>query len=204
MSTAYKEDEYYTYADILEWDEEVRAEIINGELFMMANPDTIHQDISREIFGHLYDFLKGKPCVVYAAPFGVRLFPKKDLSDDTFVEPDIVVICDKSKIDKRGCNGAPDLVVEILSPATARHDRIVKFRLYQKAGVREYWIADPENRMLNAHVLNNGNYITEVYGDIDEVPVSALPGCVIPLREVFPEAEDVKPPSRPRNASNQN
>jgi Uma2 family endonuclease len=198
MSTAYKEkgdfprksrnlgkSKVYTYADVLEWDESVRAEIINGEIFMMAPPSTAHQDISREIFMQLCNFLKGKTCRAYAAPFGVRLFPKKNLSDDTLVEPDIVVVCDKSKIDKRGCDGAPDMIVEILSPSSVRHDQMVKFRLYQKAGVKEYWIVNGENRVLYVHTLLDGNYVTTVYDESDDVPVSVLPGCVIPLKEVF-------------------
>ena len=183
---------YYTYADVLEWDESIRAEIIDGDLYMMAPPDTSHQDISREIFVRFCNFLKGKTCRAYSAPFGVRLFPKKNLSDDTFVEPDIIVVCDKNKIDKRGCNGAPDLIIEVLSPSTARHDQMVKFRLYQKAGVREYWIVDGENRVLYVHILENGNYVTTVYDETEEVPVSVLPGCIIPLKEVFPEAVETK------------
>jgi Uma2 family endonuclease len=189
MSTAYEEyeeNDYFTYADVLEWDESVRAEIIDGELFMMSPPFTDHQDIAGELFARLHDFLKGKTCRAYIAPFGVRLFPQAEHSDDIYVEPDIVVVCDKSKIDHRGCNGAPDLVVEILSPSTAHYDQVVKFRLYQKAGVREYWILDGGSRVLYAHILSNGNYITNVYDEADEAPVSVLPGCVIPLNEVFP------------------
>jgi Uma2 family endonuclease len=185
MSNAYKEDAFYTYADVLEWDESLRAEIIEGEFYQMAPPDTIHQEIIGELFVHLYTFLKGKTCHAYVAPFGVRLFPKSDFSDDTFVEPDIVVVCDKSKIDKRGCNGAPDMVVEILSPSTAKRDKKTKFQLYQKAGVREYWVVDSENRVLEVHLLRDGNYMTEAYDETDEVPVTVLPGCVIPLNEVF-------------------
>jgi len=180
-------EEYYTYADTLEWDESIRAELIYGEIFMMSSPDTAHQIISGEIFAILHNFLKGKTCQAFYAPFGVRLFPKKNLSDDTLVMPDIVVICDKTKIDKRGCNGAPDFIVEILSPSTSRHDRIEKLRLYQKAGVREYWIVDGENRALHTYILENGNYTTAVYDETEEIPVSVLPGCIIPLKEVFPE-----------------
>jgi len=193
MSTAHELNENYTYADVLEWDESVRAEIINGEVFMMSYPDTAHQEISGEIYTQIHNFLKGKTCKAYAAPFGVRLFPKKNLSDDTFVLPDIVVVCDKTKLDKRGCNGAPDLIIEILSPSTASYDRIAKFRLYQKAGVREYWIVDGENRAIYVHVLKNGHYSTTVYDETEEVPVSVLPGCTIPLKEIFPEV--AKPPS---------
>jgi Uma2 family endonuclease len=101
------------------------------------------------------------------------------------VEPDIVVICDKSKIDKRGCNGAPDLIVEVLSPSSVRYDKRTQFRLYQRAGVSEYWIVDGESRVLEVHILLNGSYMTEVFDETDEVPVSTLPGCIIPLKEIF-------------------
>jgi Uma2 family endonuclease len=180
-----KERPYYTYADMLEWDEDFRAEIIDGELYMMATPSRFHQDISGELFGQLRDFLKGKPCKAYAAPFGVRLFPKPDDSDDTVVEPDIAVICDRSKLDDYGCNGAPDLIVEILSPSTARHDRVLKFRKYLEAGVREYWMVYPDEKTIDVHVLENDQYTTKAYEETDEVPVSVLPGCVITLKDVF-------------------
>jgi Uma2 family endonuclease len=152
---------------------------------MMAPPNTSHQWVSRELFGRLFDFLSGKPCQLFSAPFGVRLFPREDLSDDTVVEPDIVVVCDASKLDKRGCNGAPDLIIEILSPSTSRHDQKLKFRKYLEAGVREYWIVDPDQAMVHTHILEDGRYVTRVYDDVDEVPVAVLPGCVIKLGEVF-------------------
>jgi len=198
MSSAYETNEYYTYADVLEWEESVRAEIINGEIMMMSFPDRVHQEISREISNRLFNFLKGKTCQAFAAPFGVRLFPKKNLSDDTFVLPDIVVVCDKAKLDKRGCNGAPDLIIEILSPSTASYDRIAKFRLYQKAGVREYWIVDGENHAIYVHVLTNEQYTTTIYNENEDVPVSVLPGCTIPLQEVLPPAPEPQPPKLPK------
>jgi Uma2 family endonuclease len=126
---------------------------------------------------------------VYSAPFGVRLFPKDDLSDDTVVEPDILVVCDKTKIDKQGCKGAPDLIIEILSPSNIHHDRIVKFQKYLAAGVREYWIVDPDNKGVDVHVLQDGAYHTMVYDETSEAPVSVLPGCVINLAGVFGEME---------------
>jgi Uma2 family endonuclease len=186
---AYQEEEYYTYADILKLDEKARAEIIDGELFMMAPPAADHQIISGELFGQLWQFLKGKPCQVFAAPFGVRLFPRDDLGDDTFLEPDLVVICDPEKIKKAGCEGAPDLVVEILSPSNTRHDRFLKFRKYLAAGVKEYWIVDGEDKTVEVHVLDRDRYVTGVSGGDDEVPVSVLPGCVIRLRDIWPAGQ---------------
>jgi Uma2 family endonuclease len=178
-------DHTYTYADVLAWDESVRAEIIDGECFMMAPPSRLHQDISMELAVQLHTFLTGKPCKVYAAPFGVRLFPKEDQSDDTFVEPDITVVCDASKLDDWGCNGAPDLIIEIVSPSNSRYDRFVKFRKYQEARVREYWIVDPEEQTVQVHILDRGRYITTVYDETDMAPVTVLPGCIINLGKVF-------------------
>ena len=138
--------DHYTFADCLTWGENERIEIINGEAVMMAPPSRTHQKISGELFRQIANFLEGKKCEVYAAPFAVRLFEKDgDTPEDvdTIVEPDISVVCDHNKLDKHGCKGAPDLVMEILSPSTMRHDRFTKFNLYQRAGVREYWIVDP-------------------------------------------------------------
>jgi Uma2 family endonuclease len=180
-----KEKEYYTYADYLGWDGAERYEIIDGEAYMMAPPSRFHQDISMALSTKINNYLEGKPCKVYAAPFAVRLNPAEDQSDDTVLEPDIVVVCDPSKLDDRGCNGAPDLIIEILSPSNARHDRITKFQLYREAGVREYWIADPEEKVLTAYVLKNGEYVASFYEDKDTAPVTVLPGCKIDLSAVF-------------------
>ena len=131
----------YTFADVLKWDESERVEIIDGEVVMMSPPPSRgHQEISGELFAQIYAYLKGKKCKVYAAPFAVRLFEQEGDSPedvDTVVEPDISVVCDRDKLDQHGCKGAPDMVVEILSPSTRRHDRMTKFNLYQRAGVRE-------------------------------------------------------------------
>ncbi|MDR0670400.1 MAG: Uma2 family endonuclease [Treponema sp.] len=180
-----KEAACYTYADYLEWDENERHEIIDGEARMMATPPRIHQKISMTLSAMLYNYLNGKPCEVYPAPFSVRLFPAKDGSDDTVVEPDITVVCDLSKLDDRGCNGAPDFIIEIISSSTARYDRIVKFNKYREAGVREYWIVDPEEKIVSAYLLKNGHYVAVNYDDTAAVPVTVLPGCAIDLKTVF-------------------
>jgi Uma2 family endonuclease len=182
-----KSDSPYTYTDYLGWDEDVRAEIIDGELVMMAPPLRRHQGISGNLFYKLRTFLEGKPCKVYAAPFGVRLSPQKDNSDDTVLEPDLVVVCDQSKLDDRGCNGPPDMIVEILSPATAQRDMLVKFRKYLLAGVREYWIVDGEEKTVHVCVLYDGQYRVSVYGEGQTAPVSVLPGCEIAMEGIFAE-----------------
>lgn len=182
----------YTFADVLLWDGDEHIEIINGEAFMMATPSRIHQEITGELFRQLANFLEGKQCKVYSAPFGVRLFEQdgdRPEDVDTVVEPDISVVCDRSKLDKHGCKGAPDLIVEILSPSSLRHDRLVKLNLYQRAGVREYWIADPENRSVMVFLPDsNGSFrLREDYGWEDVAKVNVLDGCFIELNKVFSE-----------------
>lgn len=185
------ENRRYTFADVLTWDEDDRIEIINGEAFMMAPPSRVHQEISFEIGRQLGNYLEGKRCKVYPALFGIRLFEKEgDGPDDvdTMVEPDLSVICDHSKLDDHGCKGAPDLVIEILSPSTRRHDRLVKLDLYQRAGVREYWIVDPEYKSVQVFTQDGGFLkIREDYGREDVARVNVLEGCFIDLGKVFPE-----------------
>lgn len=182
----------YTFADVLTWNEDERVEIIDGEAIMMAPaPARVHQEISGELFRQLANYLRGKKCKVYAAPFDVRLFEEdgdhpEDV--DTVVEPDITIVCDPSKLDERGCKGAPDMVVEILSPATQRHDRFIKFSLYQKAGVREYWLVDPGSKIVQSFILEDGHYSVKEFGTAgDKMKVYVLEDCVIDLSEIFPE-----------------
>ena len=182
----------YTFADCLTWEENERIEIINGEAVMMAPPSRLHQEISVAITSQLYNFLEGKRCKVYPAPFAVRLFERDGEAPedvDTVVEPDISVVCDGDKLDNHGCKGAPDLVVEILSPSTRRHDRLVKLDLYQRAGVREYWIVDPENKAVQVFLQDGGGSlkIHEDYGREDVAKVNVLNGCFVELNRVFPE-----------------
>jgi len=182
----------YTFADVLTWGEDERIEIISGEAFLMTAPSTRHQEISFEIGRQLGNFLEGKQCRVYPAPFGVRLFERDgDAPDgvDTLVEPDISVVCDKNKLDRYGCKGAPELIVEVLSPSTQRHDRLVKLNLYQRAGVREYWIVSPEEMTVQVMLRDGGGVLQphEVYGREDIARVNVLEGCFIDLEKVFAE-----------------
>ena len=157
----------------------------------MAPPTRIHQEILMELSRQLANFLEGKKCKVYPAPFAVRLFEKDGDSPenvDTMVEPDISVVCDHDKLDKYGCKGAPDLVVEVLSPSTQRHDRLVKLDLYQRASVREYWIVSPDEKTVQVFLLDGGLMQPhEVYGKEDIAKVNVLDGCFIELSKVFPE-----------------
>lgn len=182
----------YTFADVLTWDEDERVEIIDGEAIMMAPaPARVHQEISGELFRQLANYLRGKKCKVYAAPFDVRLFEEDgDRPEDvgTVVEPDITIVCDPAKLDEQGCKGAPDMVVEILSPATQRHDRFIKFSLYQKAGVREYWLVDPGSKIVQSFILEDGHYSVKEFGTAgDKMKVYVLEDCVVDLAEIFPE-----------------
>ena len=181
----------YTFADVLAWEENERIEIINGEAVMMAPPNRAHQEAVVELTAQLHEYLKGKRCKVYPAPFGVRLFEEdgdRPEDVDTMVEPDISVVCDPSKLDDAGCKGAPDLVVEILSPSSLRHDRFTKFNLYQRAGVREYWIVDPASKSAQSFVLEDGHYTAKEFGAAgDKMKVNVLEGCVLDLSQVFSE-----------------
>lgn len=180
----------YTYADVLTWNEGERAELIDGEVFLMAPaPSRAHQEIGGEIFRQIANYLEGKRCRVYHAPFAVRLFERDgDAPEDvdTVVEPDITVVCGESKLDERGCKGAPDMVAEILSPSTQRHDRLVKLGLYQRSGVREYWIVDPDSRTVQVFTLSNGLLLPyEVYDRTGVAKVNVLDGCFVELGRVF-------------------
>ena len=144
---ALPQEKQWTYADVLAWDEGERVELIYSQPHMMAPPSRRHQEVSGALYLQIGNFLQDKKCQVYHAPFGVRLFEQDGDTPsqvDTLVEPDLTVVCDPDKLDDAGCKGAPDLIIEIISPSTQRHDRFVKYNLYQRAGVREYWIVDPE------------------------------------------------------------
>jgi Uma2 family endonuclease len=189
MSALPKEEQLYTYADYKEWDLGVgeRYELFYGEPFAMAAPGTRHQAILTELLSQFHAYLRGKPCKVYPAPFDVRLFYEEDESDDTVVQPDISVVCDEKKRGTEGCRGAPDLVVEILSPSNTAMEMETKFGLYREAGVREYWIINPEKNGLTVYCFKDGSILTNAYGSTDTVPVSIFPELSISLEDVFAE-----------------
>ncbi len=188
-----KEKEHCTYADYLSWDDDERVELINGNIFVMDSPNIPHQRIVGKLFRQIDEFLDDKPCEAFIAPLDVCLFEKKgDTPDDidTVVQPDIMVVCDQNKLENiKKCSGAPDLVIEILSPSNYRHDMIVKLNLYNQAGVREYWIVDPESMTVEVFLLvDEGRYLLSgVFQKTDSVEVSVLPGCTIDLSRVFPK-----------------
>ncbi len=185
----------YTYADYLTWQFSEMVELIRGRIFKMSPaPNLFHQEISANLFLKIGNYFNGKPCKVFHAPFDVRLpLPPgkvKNEQIETVVQPDISVICDLSKLDIRGCLGAPDWIIEILSPATASKDLREKFELYEFAGVREYWIVHPHEHTLLVYQLDeHGKYqgAQRPYVREDSVAVGAFPGFVMDLKDVFPE-----------------
>jgi Uma2 family endonuclease len=181
----------YTYADYLKWKFEEQVELIRGKIFKMSPaPTTRHQQISISLSSEIYNFLKKKSCKVFTAPFDVRLPVKDKKKDDeitTVVQPDICVICDSSKIDDRGCLGAPDLIVEVLSPGNTEKEVKFKFELYEEAGVKEYWVVYPTEQNIAVFILNEkGKYDgAKIYAGKDSIKSSAVKGLVIKLDDIF-------------------
>ena len=181
---ALRKEEIYTIEDIFALPDGERAELIDGKIYYMAPPTWKHQRISGYLHNQIYNYIRSNngQCEVLAAPFAV--FLKDD--DINYLEPDISVICDPSKLDDIGCKGAPDLIMEILSPSTNRHDKLTKFNLYQRAGVREYWIVDPVSKSVQIFVLEDGHYAAKDFGSAEEkVQVNVLEDCKIDLSQVF-------------------
>ena len=186
-STSYKGK--YSYADYLTWQLDEMVEIIKGRLFKMtAAPSRIHQKVSLKLASSLLQFLHGKTCEVYTAPFDVRL-PKTSTRNEeiyTVVQPDICVICDKDKLDDAGCIGAPDLIVEVLSPGNNQKELQHKYEVYQESGVKEYWVIQPIEQTLLIYTLQNGRYASSrlmTSGDV--VTSSVLPGFSLDLEDFF-------------------
>ena len=194
-----KSDKKWTYADYLTWDDGQRWELFEGVAHLMQGPVGLapapsrhHQELSVRLERQIDNYLRGKPCMLYHAPFDVRLAEMQESSDnyiETVVQPDIVVVCDKAKLDEKGCNGAPDLVIEIISPSTAKVDLTVKFDLYQKYGVKEYWIVHPvENTVMVFKLQTDGRYgVPDRYGDDGKIPVPLLGDLIIDLADLFAE-----------------
>jgi len=181
----------FSYADYCKWTDDGRWELIGGvEYDMSPAPSRIHQKLSGELFVRIYNVLKDRECDVYAAPFDVRLPDYAEASDEeisTVVQPDIVVVCDESKLDARGCMGAPDLVIEILSPYTAAKDLKIKRDLYEKHGVREYWLIHPTDQTFMVYCLSQDKQYAkaEIYASQDIVESKVIAGLKIALTDLF-------------------
>lgn len=151
----------YTYADYLMWNIKDRVEILKGKIFKMSPAPTIsHQGISFNLSGLFFMYFHNKPCKVFASPFDVVL-KNKDGKEDTVVQPDLCVVCDPEKLaDGKRCQGAPDLIIEILSPGNSKKEMLNKYELYEEAGVREYWVVRPDYKEITQFVLENNKYRT--------------------------------------------
>lgn len=184
-------DRKYTYADYLKFPDEERWEIIDGRPCMQFAPTWQHQGISRELMLQFGQYLRNRQCQVFAAPFDLRLpeIDEKDRDEDVtnVYQPDLVVICDKSRLKGTGYYGVPSLVIEILSPATLRNDRIFKFNVYERVGVKEYWIVEPDTKLVNVFVLQENNKYgrIEIYTEADNINAAIFPDLVIDLSKVF-------------------
>ena len=184
----------YTYADYLTWQFDEMVELIRGRVFRMSPaPNTSHQSISGELYFQIRQFLNPNTCRVFHAPFDVRLaLPKKRQTAnkiDTVVQPDLCIICDPSKIDERGCNGAPDWIIEILSASTATKDLTEKFDLYQHAGVKEYWIVHPNEQTIIPYQLDHKGVYQLLrktpFTREEKIPVGVLQAFELNLGEIF-------------------
>lgn len=177
------------YAEYLLTSEEERWEIIDGKPYNLAPaPSPEHQRTVSSLQGEFYAFLKGKPCTSYVAPFDVRLMTDEKPDDQirNIVQPDLVVICDESKIDGKGCNGPPDLIVEVLSLATAKRDRSDKLRLYRLSGVKEYWIVDPSNKTVEVFHWHEHQFAdAKVYTWDETIPVGLSDDWIVDLKDVL-------------------
>ena len=181
----------YTYADYLLWRIEERLELIKGKIFKMSPaPSLAHQRISTQLQGTLFNFLKARSCDLFSAPFDVRLYNDKKSKDAnrqiyTVVQPDLCVVCDTSKLDQRGCLGAPDLIIEILSPGNSSKEMNEKFDLYEESGVREYWLVEPAENAVWVYLLNEEGKYIGLKPTTTILKSSIFPDLVIDLKEIF-------------------
>jgi len=183
----------YSYADYLTWTMDEMVELIKGKVFKMnAAPKRVHQKVSGIVFNRIFNFLEGKTCEVYEAPFDVRLPVKSKKNEDIFtvVQPDICVICDKGKLDDAGCIGAPDLIVEILSKGNNKKELKNKYEVYEESGVHEYWIIHPEEQTLLIYTLTSGKYVpSKLFTTGDIVESKIISGFKLNLDDVFSDLD---------------
>ncbi len=184
-------DGTYTYADYLLWRIDERLELIKGKIFKMSPaPSLVHQRISTQLQGALFNYLKGSSCDLFSAPFEVRLYNDKKSKVAfreiyTVVQPDLCVICDQNRLDEKGCLGAPDLIIEILSPGNSKKEMNEKFDLYEESGVREYWLVEPSENAVYIYVLNEEGKYIGLKPVTNILKSSIFPDLEINLEEIF-------------------
>lgn len=183
----------YTYEDYVSWDDGQRYELIDGYVYMLAAPTTQHQRISMTMAAAMYDYLRDKPCEVFAAPFDVRLFEASEEKKKKFlriyrkevvVQPDLSIVCNPEQLDEKGCNGAPAMVVEILSPSNKHYQE--KVNAYMSAGIQELWIVDPRLQTVFLYLRRGKDYIISTFEPSETLASPTFPGLEIHLRDIFP------------------
>lgn len=187
---ALPEQQHVTYADYMSWDEDVRCEVIDGRLISYNfSPSKNHQMVLGQLHRRFGNYLENKPCEVMIAPFDVYLFADENsLTDDTdnWVEPDLFIICDDEKLKENGLFGAPDMVIEVLSPSNPKNDKIYKLNAYEKAGVQEYWIVDPQYQMVDVYLLEGDRLrLNRTYSSQEAVSVHIFHDLPVDLNQIF-------------------
>lgn len=182
-----KENGAWTYADYKDWAlaPGERFEVIHGFAYAMSAPNERHQLVLGELCRQIANYLVGKNCKVFPAPYDVRLFYKENGSDDTVVQPDIAVLCGNEKRGAEGCRGAPDFIAEILSPSNTAIEMERKFSLYREAGVREYWVLDPENNILRTYQFKDGAVLSGLYTARETAAPAIFDDLTVDLESVF-------------------
>lgn len=186
-----KADGPYTYDDYLSWSDEKRWEIIDGVSYALASPTVRHQDVLLNLASAMRPFFRGRPCRLFIAPLDVVL------SEDTVVQPDLLVVCDPKKVAGACIRGVPDLVVEVLSPSSAWHDRLCKFKRYAAAGVKEYWLVSPEVATIEIFTQEDGAFrIHEAFMQQERLTSALFPDVAFEMADVFEPPEAGIPVSR--------
>lgn len=184
-----QEERKYSYADYLRWDEGERIEIINGDIYdMTPAPSRKHQQVLRELSTEFTLFLRDKDCEVFFAPFDVRLHSEDKQDNEVYniVQPDLTIVCEKEILDEKGCNGTPDMIIEILSPSSVKLDRWKKYQLYEKAGVKEYWIVDCFNESIEVYLLIGHQFeFNGVFTNGETIQVQTITGLEININQIF-------------------
>lgn len=198
MGLALKDTANHTYADYLQWTDN-NYELIDGDAyFMTPAPNLDHQEVAGEVYRQIANALTGKKCRVFIAPIDVRLAQQQGEADkqiDTVVQPDVLVVCDPNKLDRRGVRGTPDWILEVLSPATASHDQIKKRDLYERHGVREYWLVHPVDRVLTMYQLEGKEFAKPIIVELaGETAITVLDDVLIQWDDLLTrlsQAEDL-------------